>query len=173
MPKTRAYMPPARLYERKILVEGDSFRCEKCLSIWPISHHYKQDGLDVCLRCVREVGGEDVERLDAEARDAWPELDPPRFVIPQEGITCVTSVSPASASLAPGGNVEVTLSGHGLSTADSIIVDTANFSVGTPAYNADGTQCVVTITALGGAAPGDYDLGYNLNKRIDYFRIRS
>ena len=147
-------------YTEERLAYG-GFRCDRCAMVWPLPINY-QDGYHLCERCFDSMGRIEAQQIIGEAQGGvqiTPLPIPP--IAPFLGAWAVTKVAPLSVTLQHGGASQtVNLSGVNLSAADVITYTEASITATSVVLP---TLIVLTISAAGGAVPGDYDILYNGN----------
>ncbi len=164
-------------------------KCDSCDWFWPERRLVRQD--DGVVRCLdncaypRTVLGKEklfaqlekrVSQMEAQTRE-------PRFASRFEmvGIPSCTSVNAGVLPVAlsrGGAAVGVVLGGNNMTVADVISytleggITTSVVDAVAPSFAASGLTATLSVSAPGGAVPGDYDLEYNGDTFNNVFRVR-
>lgn len=163
------HIPKAQWHRDRIYKEG-GFRCDRCRTVWPMSHLIWQDGMKLCReRCAYKMGALDsvLDVAHAKADGAENTIDPLPYPLDKRldsRTAGVTAISPATIDLTIGGaSVAVTLTTVGAdSSLDTLSYTSGDISDATsPVWAADGTSITLDIQADGGGTAGDFKIVFN------------
>lgn len=141
------------------------FRCDRCDAVWPLSFLVEEDdgARRVCRRDADEMAEIEANEIIANAVEAAGEnviVSLPFPVVPAfSGAVILQSVTPSSVVAHRGsGSAIIVLAGLNFS-ANIVTTPAANVTVSVSVDSA--IQITLTISATGGATPGDYDLFFD------------